>query len=157
MLSACGFFVCHGLTEPSSFFSVYRLRTRIRQLYNKVSERKRDASCQLALEMCKTASTIIHPDFKVKPLTGRGKGIKRWRQELLDWGHYQYKQRLIQAAQRTNTVLVLGKEPFTTVTCSACHRFGSCTIDRVFQCPHCGLVSGRDVNGGTNNGVVMMC
>jgi IS605 OrfB family transposase len=68
-----------------------------------------------------------------------------------DLKFYQLKKRLIYKAYTKGKKVFIVPEQYTTKTCSSCgalnHKVGA---KEVFECSHCNLVTGRDINASKN-------
>ena len=68
-----------------------------------------------------------------------------------DLKFYQLKQRLIYKAYLHGKKVFLVPEHYTTKTCSCCGKINNNVgCKEVFECDHCKLVAGRDVNAAKN-------
>jgi len=103
-----------------------------------------------------TYETIIIPVFATQQMTEKynkdgiwkrklGKGVVR---RLLRLSHYKFRKRII--AKAGNRVVV-GTEEWTSKMCGNCFNINyDLGASKVFTCPHCGVVMGRDDNGARN-------
>ena len=84
----------------------------------------------------------------------RGRNIsKRTVKGMLAWGHYEFRQRLLQKAEATDGFTVIEvTEPWTSRTCSACGILAPKSMSKIFQCCNkkCGMTCDRDLNAAKN-------
>jgi transposase len=73
--------------------------------------------------------------------------------KMLNWGHYRFRQHLLQVAERKGCRVHLVDESWTSKTCSGCgwinHQLGGAKVYRC-QAVGCGRVLGRDLNAALN-------
>ena len=131
---------------------IRRLRRNVHRANTKVSRIMKDAHSCIAKDMCLHAKTIMHPEFRVKGMTSRGKSGKLTRKAMLLWSHYKFRGVLQQAARRAGTAVMKTWEPYTSQTCMSCRRITRCS-GREFRCRfhECAAVIPRDWNGAANN------
>ena len=71
--------------------------------------------------------------------------------KLYAWSHYKFQQRLLCKAEELCCDAYVVNEAWTSKTCTACghihHKLGA---SKTFECPSCGVVLDRDVNGARN-------
>lgn len=132
-----------------------RLHRNMMNLYNKASLRMTDAHYCIALHMCLNFKNILIPDFRVKRMARNGKLSTKLNKEFIRWSHYNFKQILIRTARRTNTIVIEGKEPYTSQTCCLCRQLVQCS-GPVFKCINCNIEIPRDWGGGLNNNIVYL-
>lgn len=95
--------------------------------------------------------TIVIPEFPVSQMV-KGKKLARSTKRLMyTYKFYQFKQRLQNKCLEHGNKLMIVDESYTSKTCGACgclhHKLGG---NKVFECPSCGLVIDRDINGARN-------
>ena len=65
--------------------------------------------------------------------------------------HFTFSQRLQAKAEEYNVKFAYVDESYTSKTCGNCgnenNNLGS---SKIFDCPHCEYITGRDVNGARN-------
>jgi putative transposase len=97
---------------------------------------------------------ILLPSFNVSgmvPRINRRISSKSVRQ-MLTWGHYRFKQRLLNAVREVPRCRVfIVNEAYTSKTCGACgtinYKLGK---SKTFWCSNCPYVADRDFNGARN-------
>jgi putative transposase len=97
---------------------------------------------------------VLWPRFAVSTMVKRRDRVfgSKTTERLLDFGHYSFRQLLIQQGKLCPEVeVIVCDEPWTSKTCSHC---GEIRADlggsRVFSCRGCNMTIDRDVNGATN-------
>jgi len=98
-------------------------------------------------------AVILLPKFDTSQMVKRrGRRLnKKTTRGLLTWGHFKFRQRLLQMAEllRRCTVVICD-ESYTSTTCDAygnIHK--NMSGNKTFLCPNpsCSYVAGRDANG----------
>lgn len=122
-----------------------RLRNRIRGLVDAVHWRTINV-----LTHCFT--DIIIPEFETSKMASRAKrniGSKTAR-AMLTWGHYRFRQRLIDSASKKGCKVYIVTEEYTSKCCGNCFRTYNVGKSKVYRCPNCHITIDRDVNGARN-------
>ena len=66
------------------------------------------------------------------------------------WSHFKFRMRLLERSEGTDCHVVIQDEQNTSKTCCKCGKKKDLGGDKTYICEHCGLVTGRDVNGAIN-------
>jgi len=93
---------------------------------------------------------ILLPDFRI---TGMVKNsFSRMTKRLLYiYSYFRFKQRLSYKSELEGVRLCIVDESYTSKTCGRCGNLNAkLGSSKVFNCPYCGLVIDRDVNGARN-------
>lgn len=132
----------------------YRARLKI---YARITNLVDEVHWQMANVLCREFDVILIPEFGVKGMTQRrnaprrrciGKNTVR---RMLMWAHYRFRQRLLYKAKQHGKTVVVVNEAYTSKTCTVCgHQHQKLGGAKIFKCPSCGLVVGRDVAGARN-------
>ncbi|WP_293287887.1 transposase, partial [Microcoleus sp. PH2017_26_ELK_O_A] len=71
--------------------------------------------------------------------------------QMLTWAHYRFKQIIKHQADKNGSIVVDVSEAYTSKTCGNCgHIHRKLGGSKVFKCPNCQTVIGRDLNGARN-------
>jgi putative transposase len=133
-----------------------RPKKRLRKVIMRISRRIQHLVDEIhwkTINYCLKYDNIILPEFRVSQMTKRSKRklSKRSVKEMLLLKHYQFRQRLIDRVKSTDKHLWIVNESYTSKTCSNCGcihtKLGG---NKTFDCPNCGVVLDRDVNGARN-------
>jgi len=93
---------------------------------------------------------VFIPTFETSSMVVRAKrriNTKSIR-SMLTWSHYRFKQLLIALAKRSGVLVVETNEAYTSKTCGKCgHVHARLGGNKIFKCPECGYIAGRDANG----------
>ena len=128
------------------------IKRKILKLRTKVKDILRDYHCKTASFLTTNFEKILLPNFEVSNM------IKRERRNInskvvrmmLSLNHYAFKQRLIQKAQTSNSVVYIVNESYTSKTCGRCGKENSeLRGNKIFKCS-CGVREDRDYNGARN-------
>ncbi|WP_293293074.1 transposase, partial [Microcoleus sp. PH2017_13_LAR_U_A] len=78
--------------------------------------------------------------------------------QMLTWAHYRFKQIIKHQADKNGSIVVDVSEAYTSKTCGNCgHIHRKLGGSKVFKCPNCQTVIGRDLNGARNIGFDLFC
>jgi transposase len=103
-----------------------------------------------------TYETIIIPVFNTSQMVKRYNENGKWKRvlgkdtvrRLIRLSHYKFRERLISKAGKR---VVVGTEEWTSKRCGNCFNIHyDLGASKVFECPHCGVVMGRDDNAARN-------
>lgn len=131
------------------------MKGRIRKIqYTRIEKKKKDIVDKLHWDfinhLLSTNDVIYLGDIKSHDIVKHGKN-KHLNSSFNDLKFYQLKQRLLYKAFVKGKRVILVKEHYTTKTCSCCgtinNNIGS---KEVFDCSHCEMVTGRDINASKN-------
>jgi len=128
----------------------WRLRQRIRNLVDEVHKK-------VTLDLVRRFDTIVIPSFetsqmavKVRP-DGRRRCIRRKTvRSMLTWGHYRFRERLVQKALEHGKEVVVCEERYTSKGCGGCGRLNNPGSSKSYKCEFCGLQADRDENAARN-------
>ena len=125
----------------------FRMRKRIRNIVDEVH-------WKTIQYLCTRFTDIVIPDFRVQDMISRkGKRMirKKTVRQMLSWGHYRFRQRLISKAALMDVRVHVRSEEYTSKTCGRCGTIGCGNLNnRSLTCFKCGYVVGRDMNGARN-------
>ena len=137
----------------SSGRSKYRKNKVLQSLRTRIENLQRDLHYQCANFMVSRYDTILLPVFGSKKMSSK---LNRRLQTktvraMLGMGHYAFRQRLCQVAERRGCTVALCTEEYTSKTCSCCGWLHpSLGGSKVFKCRECGSVVDRDLQGAFN-------
>lgn len=120
-----------------------RMRIKIRNL---VDECHKKAASWLTKEY----QIIFLPKFETSEMTKKKKRKihSKTARMMLTWAHYRFKQVLKNKAELNNCQVIDVTEEFTSKTCGHCgHVHQKLGGNKIFKCPECGYIQGRDKNG----------
>ena len=135
-----------------------RMQLRIRRLVD-------DVHCRLARWLCEHYRVVLLPEFRVSEMVikwdpsrraGRQRRCIRSRtaRNMLTWGHFRFRQRLLAKAREFPAcAVVLCDEAYTSKTCGRCGELhAKLGASKVFRCPAagCGFVADRDASAARN-------
>ena len=134
-----------------------RSRWRIGRAANGLRQRfenvVRDLHYQCANFLTTRYQAIIIPAFGSKKMSSKmdRRLTTKTVRSMLGLGHYAFRQRLLEVAERRGVRVAVTTEEYTSMTCSCCgelHRtLGS---SKTFTCPSCGYKVDRDLQGAFN-------
>jgi hypothetical protein len=126
------------------------LRREAKRLEERIKNRVDDFQRCVVKMLTNTYETIIIPVFKTQNMAKKtdddgvhkrkiGKATTR---RLIRMSHYLFRMRLI---AKGGERIVVGTEEWTSKTCGNCFNVHmDLGVSKVFECPSCGLVGGRD-------------
>jgi putative transposase len=131
----------------------YNMKKAFKRATTKIRNLVDDVHHHTAHHLCTNYSLILLPTFETKKMSARHHrkiGSKTAR-AMMTWSHYRFKQFLLHKAKQTGTKVAIVSEAYTSKTCGVCGELHkSLGSKKVFSCPSCGVVCGRDVNGARN-------
>ncbi len=128
-----------------------KARVRIsKRIQNLISE----AHWKISNFLAKNFANIYIPAFNVKQMTSKKNRTlnKQTKRNMLSWSHYEFRMRLIHQARKYSANVWVTNESYTSKTCTNCGTINE-TLGgkKTFNCAHCHLSIGRDINGARNN------
>jgi putative transposase len=123
---------------------------RLRQRFENIQT---DMHYQCAKFLTDRYSLILIPAFGSKRMSSKvdRKLRKKTVRSMLNLGHYKFRQRLKEVAEKRGIVVVECDEAYTTKTCSCCGSIHPNLGGRKeFVCKECGLRIDRDLQGAFN-------
>lgn len=130
-----------------------RKRTRKKQ-FNKIEKKKNDIIDRIHWDfinhLLKHNDVIYFGDIKSHDIVKQGCN-KTLNRELNDLKLFLLKQRLAYKASLCGKVVLFVREHYTTKTCSSCGIINDNVGSKeIFECKHCNLKTGRDMNAAKN-------
>ena len=80
----------------------------------------------------------------------KSKLAKITKRQMLSWGHYSFRMRLVQKAREEGCLVIFVDESFTTMTCGYCGNLNNVGKDEVLKCTNCEMTLDRDGNASRN-------
>ena len=125
------------------------------KLWDRVNRRVDDVHKKTAAALTDTHRVVLLPSFETQQMASRRGGRRingTTAHRMLTWAHYQFRQRLLEAAEvRPWCQVVLVNEHYTTRCCGNCgHMHDSISGNKVFDCPNCHHITDRDWNAARN-------
>ena len=145
------------LDDPYHTKNIEKLWTKVRKLYDRISNLKQDYLNKTVYNLVKAKPRyIVIEDLKVsdelmKTPDGTAKD-KRLRKLTLQTSPYLFRQKLISKCQEFSVELRTVPSDYpSTQLCSQCGSKAEIDLsNRKFKCPHCGLKMDRDENAALN-------
>jgi len=132
--------------KPHSTNNRKKAAKLISRTHIRVANKRRDAQCKLAHELCDQYDVLCFEDLNIA-------GMKSlWGRKVSDLAFANFMSILKHiAARRGKTVLQIGRWERTTGKCSGCGHLQTLELRaRTFHCDSCGLVLDRDHNAALN-------
>jgi IS605 OrfB family transposase len=134
---------------------------KIRRKYNKERKKrinrieglKKDLHWKLSNKLSKKYDHIVISKFQVSSMVKKTNTTinKHTRKAMLNWSHFDFRQKLKQKAQELNTVVHEVSEHYTSKTCSKCGNIKwNLGNNKLYECESCGFKSGRDWQAAKN-------
>ena len=154
--------LCHALDKLQSKWNQndvrhrkrYKMRRAAMRIRKKIRNLINDAHRKLATLLVENFRIVLIPLFETQKMSKRSSrriGKKSVR-AMLTWGHYRFRQRLLNKTREypwCNVFVV--DEAYTSKTCGKCgilhQTLGS---SKTFKCPKCSVEMDRDINAARN-------
>jgi putative transposase len=123
-----------------------RIRSKIQNLVDELHKKA-------AHFLTTNYQVIFLPTFETSQMVKRAqrKINKKSARQMLTWAHYRFEQIIKHQADRNGSIVVDVSEAYTSKTCGNCgHIHQKLGGSKVFECPNCQTVIGRDSNGARN-------
>ena len=141
-----------SISKTTGRSKVRKKRALERQRYN-IDNWKRDFHYQCAKLLTDRYDHILLPHFGSKRMSSKlDRRLKtKTVRSMLEMGHYAFRQRLGDVAERCGCTVYSCTEEYTSKTCSQCgwlhDKLGGA---KVFKCRNCGCSVDRDLQGAFN-------
>lgn len=123
---------------------------RANKLNEKITNMVKDMHWKTANYLCRNYATVIIPKFDTKEIAKITSTTKTNR-DLYMLSHYKFRLRLIEKARQYGTTVIVGKENYTSKTCTVCGTIkDDLGSSKIYTCTTCDIVLDRDVNGARN-------
>lgn len=121
-------------------------------LQEKLKNMIKDLHLKTANFLCNKYKTIVLPHYAIASMMRSNTIGSFTKRENLALSHGLFRNRLISKAEiRACDLLIPPNEFKTTMTCGFCFTENENVGDsKIFNCPNCGLVAGRDTNASRN-------
>jgi putative transposase len=130
-----------------------RWRIQMGRLGSRIKNLKRDMHWKLSREIVQENKHVLISRFQVSSMIRKetrkigSETVKK----MLNWSHFEFRQRLKHKAQEFDSVVHEVGEAYSSKACGQCGRVhwklgGS----KTFTCPHCQFTIDRDFNGARN-------
>lgn len=144
------------LNHKERWRKINRRHKLIQKLHYKLKCFRHNAHYAAANFLLRQWDIIMIPKFEVSKMVQHGPRrvmSKRSVRDMYNWGHYQFRQRLLSKAFKyEGRHVVVINEPGTSKTCGLCGAWhAELGASKVFHCPSCQVELDRDVNGARNN------
>lgn len=128
-------------TKRISNRSYRRSRNRVRRRWVHMRD---DMHYKCAAYLVDHYAAIGLPTFGTSRMVSRN-GIlhRKTKREMLDWGHFKFKMRVLSKARNRASVLDID-ESYTTQSCTSCGTLKHVGGSKVYSCDGCGLRIDRD-------------
>lgn len=128
-----------------------RLRIRRLRVYHRIRCLVNDIHWKTIHFLTSNYHEILLPDFRISGMVKKKKMSKQTKRLLYMYSYNLFKNRMIYKAECNNSKIHIVDESYTSKTCTKCgflnNHLGS---NKVFECPECGMVLDRDINGARN-------
>ena len=123
-----------------------------RKYWHKYETKRNDLHRKVSSKMVRENKLVVIGDLSTKNACKKGGKLhKNSKDDLYSWGHFGFRQKLIERARGTDTKVIVQDESYTSMTCGNCgHRKRDLGGNKVYNCTNCGFSVDRDVNGGRN-------
>ena len=131
----------------------YKYKKAGRRIQKKIRNLVDDLHKKLCLWLCRNYRAILLPSFETKSLSNKltRKLGKQSVRNMLSWSHYRFQQRLLHKSREFPWCHVyIVNEAYTSKTCTMCGNIYEVGKSRTYQCPTCGMMLDRDINGARN-------
>jgi len=132
----------------------WRMRRAGRRILLRIRNLIDDSHKRLTKWLCSEYAMVLLPTFQVSQMVKRGRRRiqSKTARNMLTWGHYRFRQRLISKTREYPWCrVVLVSEAYTSKTCGQCGfehtKLGGSSV---FKCPRCELVASRDLHAARN-------
>lgn len=132
------------------FYTKYRLRKRAAIINAKVTNRMKDMQHKIAIFLVKNFQIILLPELEARSLVRANRDKPAVSRAIMTSSPYQFKQIMIQKAEKYSANLILCKEYYTSVTCTKCGFANKSIAGKTFNCSRCKYKVDRDYNGARN-------
>ena len=130
-----------------------KIQKKIISLRMKIRNKVDEVHWKTINYIIKSYNTILLPKFGIQKKQGILSILydKKSKRSLLNWRHYDFKQRLIYKSHTNKYVIKIVDESYTSKTCTNCgwinDNLGS---QDIFKCKRCNLKVDRDTTGSRN-------
>ena len=131
-----------------------RMKRELGFLRIKIANIKRDMHAKLVSAWCNKYTDMIVPKFDVSKMVKNDDRVisKDSAKDMLNWGHYKFRMRLISKAAEMGVRVHELSEHYTTKTCGKCGNMREMGDLKVYECTASGCKhrAGRDHNAAFN-------
>jgi putative transposase len=128
-----------------------KIKFKMARINRKISNLVKDLHRKIACWLAKNYRIIFVPSYRIKKIYAQGKQNKTNRKNQLNYAWYKFRQLLEYHCVKHGSVVVEVSESYTSKTCSCCGKIHeNLGSNKLFQCPHCGHILDRDLNGAIN-------
>jgi IS605 OrfB family transposase len=126
-----------------------RLNTAIARMRRKIFRLQSEIHKKAAAFFTREFDAIVIPPFEVSRMINRKtRKIRSLTvRQMLRWGHFRFRQRLISKAEELGVRVIIQDEAYTSKTCSWCGNVQVIGGSKVYKCRECGVKMDRDENG----------
>lgn len=119
--------------------------------YEKIKNRTKDCHWKIIKYITENYKNVIIGNLSTKKIGELDSKNKMTKRIANMYSLYKFKERLKYKTKYTNTNYKETDEAYTTQCCSnCCYRHEDIGSNKIFSCPKCGLVIGRDLNSSKN-------
>ena len=134
-----------------STHSYKKARQRVRRKWVRLRD---DMHYKCASYLVSNYKIIGLPPFKTSEMVNTSQNLnKKSKVEMLNWGHYKFKQKLSSRARNKSYVLDID-ESYTTQGCTGCETLKYMGSNKIYACSKCDTIIGRN-DGSTRS--IFMC
>lgn len=145
-----------SLNHMERWRKVHRQNMLIQKLHYKIKCFRHNAHYAAANFLLRQWDIVMIPKFEVSKMVRKGERRvmgKQSTRDMYNWGHYEFRQRLISKSFKyAGRHVIIINEPGTSKTCGICGAWNAeLGGNKVFRCQSCHVELDRDVNGARNN------
>ena len=133
--------------------SKWRKSKALQRLRQRFENLQTDMHYQCAKFLVDRYSAVVIPVFGSRRMSSKKDRILRKKtvRSMLHLGHYKFRQRLKETAEKRGVSIIECSEEYTSKTCSSCGWIHPNLGGRKeFKCKDCGLIIDRDLQGAFN-------
>lgn len=130
-----------------------KIKKKKRNLYRKSKDLIRELHDKSIKHLTDNNTTIILGNLNVNALVKKEKRILRAKEvrSLLTLAHGEFRNKLALKCKSKGVTCMLVNEAWTSKTCTSCGFINKALgASKVYNCPCCGMVLDRDINGARN-------
>jgi putative transposase len=131
-----------------------RMKRELGLLRIKIANIKRDMHSKLVAKWCDKYTDMIVPRFNSSQMVLKStrKISRKTVCDMMHWGHYNFRQRLISKAAEKGVRVHELTEHYTTKTCGKCGNMRDMGALKIYECiaPGCNHIADRDQNAAFN-------
>jgi transposase len=131
---------------------IRRITKAVFKIQNRIDNLRKEFHYSAIKFLVHNYDVILIPEFGGKGMISKKKSklAKITKRQMLSWGHYSFRMRLVQKAKEKGCLVIFVDESFTTMTCGYCAQLNKVGKVEVLKCTSCKMTLDRDVNASRN-------